>query len=173
MQESRSSANGGRCPRIHSCRWSCQVQYLAPAEKSVGAHLGYEERTAYNACKGELAQEQVRAFLVLADLAKGYGTWSVPTLLRSWFMARSGFSIYAMPPRVNGSPTHEKTFYALCFDGPARRSSSPSSSPRPLRGGSRPPVDLRAVFVTLVRFGAGGVESCGSMASVCLRFCFL
>ena len=65
----------------------------------------------------------------------------------------------------------KKTFYARCFDGPARRSSS--SSPRPLREGSRPPVDLRAVFVTLTRFGAGGVESCGSMASVCLRLCFL
>src|SRR6266702_2327625 len=55
---------------------------------------GDEERTAYDACKGKLAQEQVRAFLVLADLAKGDGTWSVPTLLRSCFVARSGISAY-------------------------------------------------------------------------------
>lgn len=140
-------------------------------------HLRFEERTTYDACKGELAQEQVRAFLVLADLAKGDGTWSVPTLLRSWFMVRSGISTCAtpsVPPRVNGSPSREKTFYTRCLDGPGRRSSSPASppSPRPLRGGSRPPVDLRAVLA-LARFGGGGVESCGSMTSVCLRFCFL
>ncbi len=49
-----------------------------------------KDRTAYDACKGKLAQEQVRAFLVLADLAKGDGTWSVPTLLRSCVVARSG-----------------------------------------------------------------------------------
>lgn len=101
MQESRSSANGGQCPRIHSCRWSCQVQSRAPAEKSVGRCPSggtRRERTAYNTCKGELAQEQVRTFLVLADLAKGDGTWSVPTLLRSWFMVRSGFSTYATRP---------------------------------------------------------------------------
>jgi hypothetical protein len=145
--------------------------------ESVGVILGYEERTTYDARKGELAQEQVRAFLVLADLAKGDGTWSVPTLLRSWFVVRSGFSTLcdpSMPPRVNASPSREKAFYTRCLDGPGRLSSSPASSPsRALRWGSRPPVDLRAVLVTLPRFGAGGVESCGSMASVCLRFCFL
>ena len=178
MQGSRNSANGGRCPRIHSCRWSCQVRSRAPIRESVGAVQRGGD--AYDACKRKLAQQQVRAFLVLADFAKGDGTWSVPTLLRSWFVARSGLSVYVtpppMPPRVNDPPSRgKKKFYVRCLDGPARRSSSGSSSPRPaLRGGSRPPVDLRAVLAALTRFGGGGgVESCRSMASDCLRFCFL
>ena len=157
-----SSAISRTCPRVSRC------------------HSGRTRRgAAYDACKGKLAQEQVRAFLVLANIAKGDGTWSVPTLLlRRCVMARSGISAYVthptMPPRVNGSPSRQKRCYVRCLDGPGRRSSSSrSSSPRALRVGSRPPVDLRAVWVALTRFGAGGVESCGSMASDCLRFCFL
>ena len=61
-------------------------------QESVGTVKGFEKKSAYNACKGELAQEQVRALLVLADLAEGDGTWSVPTLRRSCFVARSGIS---------------------------------------------------------------------------------
>ena len=128
----------------------------------------------------QLADEEVRALLVLPDLPERDRARPVPPLLALGGGLRAprlscGGVAAAMAVRFRSSRDTERAGegrigkHDLRRDGPATRSSS--LSPRAAGGfGGRPPVLLRAVL-GLGRFG-GGLESSGDASTVALRFCF-
>ena len=65
---------------------------------------------SYHACKGKLAQEQVRAPLILPDLAQGDGARSVPPSSRGRVAIRRRVPTCTKEKSLNekGGPTHDK-----------------------------------------------------------------
>ena len=130
----------------------------------------------------QLADEEVRALLVLPDLPERDRARPVPPLLALGGGLRAprlsccdATAAAATAVRFRSSRDTERAREGRIGkhdsrrDGPATRSSS--LSPRAAGGfGGRPPVLLRAVL-GLGRFG-GGLESSGDASTVALRFCF-
>lgn len=136
----------------------CNLAHLTLQNQQTGRIKRREEKATrtYDACKREPAQEQVRALLVLPNLAKGDRARSVPPLFGRRIAIRPGISAcaskqnaiahlktrqYAQTNRAfRMSRLERKCKHIRCLDGPARGappppppspSSSSSSSPPP------------------------------------------